>query len=106
MTPPHSPSSNMTGSTDHSSADPDGLLGIKGSYSFRESTPLDAASNKAFFCQQENGELFLKVDHQYFYPRKWCDFVIYILVGISIQRIYFQEDLLKKDTSSSQNVLQ
>ena len=36
--------------TDPSSPDPDGLLEIKCPNSFRESTLLDAASNKAFFC--------------------------------------------------------
>ena len=35
--------------TDSSSPDQDGLLETKFPYSFRESTPLDAASNKAFF---------------------------------------------------------
>ena len=78
----------------------DCLLEIKCPYKFRDITPVEAASQKGFFDQLDNGTVVLKRQHDYYFQvqgqmaicqQKWCDFVIYTSVGISVQRISFDQ---------------
>ena len=77
--------------TDPTSHDSNGLLEIKCPWKYHESTPIEAASNKGFYGRLEDGKLFLREQHQYYYQiqgqmaicsRKWCDFVIYTSTGL------------------------
>ena len=86
--------------SDPTSTNPNGLLEIKCPYQARNSTPFEAATQKGFFCNINNGTLVLKKTHHYYYQvqgqmaissRKWCDFVVYTTAGISIERIEFDE---------------
>lgn len=81
---------------------PYGFLEVKCPYSFRNMTPAEACGNSTFCSRLNNsGELELKETHQYYAQvqgqmaigeRMWCDFVIFTLKGISVQRIFFDQD--------------
>jgi hypothetical protein len=83
-----------------------GLVEIKCPSKFKMATPIEAASDTSFCCQlNQSGELELKKSHIYYYQvqgqmaisqRTWCDFVIWTLKGISVERIYFDEVLWKR----------
>ena len=66
--------------------------------------PVTAAKTlKTFFCKASvKGSLELKRRHDYFYQvqgtmaitgRSWCDFVVWLPQGMSVERIHFEEDL-------------
>lgn len=84
---------------------PWGLLEVKCPHSVRKKTPLQAAKEaKTFMCREENGLLYLNETHQYYYQvqgqlgiagAKWCDFVVYTMQGISIQRINYDAGFWK-----------
>ena len=89
---------------------PDGLVGDDGvlevkcpaSQAWRNSTPSDCCDDPNFYCAlNEKGDPTLKKTHKYYYQfqgqmaissRKWCDFVVWTLKGINIERIEFDED--------------
>ncbi|XP_060560650.1 uncharacterized protein LOC132720513 [Ruditapes philippinarum] len=76
-----------------------GLLEIKcpSSLSWRMKTPEECATDSKFFCVLRDGKVTLKQTHNYYYQvqgqlgisgRKWCDFVVWTCVGISVERIF------------------
>ena len=76
-----------------------GLLEIKCPYSKRDETPEAACQDVHFFCALENSEVMLKQSHPYFHQVQlqlyvasdsaaWCDFCIYTCKGISVERIF------------------
>ena len=82
--------------------EPYGFLEVKCPYSVRNMTPTEAASGNGF-CSRLNSsrQLELKQNHQYYAQvqgqmalgeRNWCDFVIFTLKGISVQRISFDQE--------------
>ncbi|XP_052759884.1 uncharacterized protein LOC128246165 [Mya arenaria] len=84
-----------------------GLVEIKcpASKKWRMQTPEECCEDNDFFCQLENGKVLLKETHKYYYQvqgqmgitgRKWCDFVVWTCVGLSIQRIAFCESFWLK----------
>ena len=93
---------------------PYGFLEIKCPHSHRDKTVIEACYYPSFFCclQEEGGKAIpiLKRNHPYFAQiqgqmaigeRKWCDFVVYTLQGVSVERIHFdalywQAELLPK----------
>ena len=99
---------------DPSVDEPYGFLEVKCPHSHRDKTPFEACSNATFCCSvQKRGDVdvpILKLNHPYYAQvlgqmaiggRKWCDFVIFTLRGISVERIYFdpvywQTNLLPK----------
>ena len=79
---------------------PFGLVEVKCPETKFRVTPLDACSDGAFYCENVEGKPKLKKKHQYYYQvpgqmgatkADWCDFVIYTLVGMSIERIKFDD---------------
>ena len=92
---------------------PFGFLEIKCPYSQRNVTPVDACLSSGFCCTATNGQLTLRRNHTYFAQvqgqmavgeRPWCDFVICTTLGVSVQRITFDQNywdtlLLPKLTS-------
>ena len=89
---------------DPEASEPYGFLEIKCPYSHRDKTPLEACSDASFCCQvQGEGGTHvpvLKRNHPYYAQvqghmaigeRMWCDFVVYTLQGISVQRIAFDK---------------
>jgi hypothetical protein len=98
--------------------EPFGFLEIKCPYSARNLTPAEACAKSGFCCRlTSTGQLELKETHQYYAQvqgqmalgeRPWCDFVLFTLKGISVQRICFNETywttkLLPKLTSFYDN---
>ncbi|XP_071087830.1 uncharacterized protein [Haliotis cracherodii] len=78
-----------------------GLVEIKCPSVFRDLTPEEAASNTNFFCHIVDNNVTLKENHAYYFQvqgqmaltkRTWCDFVVWTLKGISIERITFDEN--------------
>jgi len=77
-----------------------GLLEIKcpAAMKWRMSTPEECCADKSFFCSLNNGVVTLRHDHKYYYQvqgqmgvsgRRWCDFVVWTCMGISVERIEF-----------------
>ena len=80
-----------------------GLAEVKSPHSCRHMSPVDAAKSTNFSSTVEvdsSGEQNLKLKRTYIYfshiqgqmaitERSWCDFVIYIEKGISVERIPF-----------------
>lgn len=65
--------------------------------------PIDCAKDADFYCEinPTTNMCKLKVHHKYYYQvqgqmaltgKKWCDFVVWTLAGISIERIAFNEE--------------
>ena len=85
---------------------PYGFLEIKCPYSARDKTPLEAAAESTFYCSiGSDGNLVLKKIHSYYSQiqgqmaigqRTWCDFVVYTLKGLSIQRIPFDNVISRR----------
>ena len=82
---------------------PYGFLEVKCLYSSKDLTPAEACKKSDFFCTyyQATNQLKLKKSHKYFAQiqgqmaigeRQWCDFVVYTLKGISVERINFDDD--------------
>ena len=82
-----------------------GLLEVKCPSVHRNDTPAQACEDKSFFCEAVNGTVTLKRNHNYFHQvqgqmgdsgRKWCDFVVWTLKGMSVERIKFDEQLWER----------
>ena len=79
-----------------------GYLEVKCPYATRNLTPVEACGKNGFFCEVDaTGQLKLKQSSPYFSQvqgqmaiggRPWCDFVVFTLKGISVQRIPFDKD--------------
>ncbi|KAK7502268.1 hypothetical protein BaRGS_00006632 [Batillaria attramentaria] len=78
----------------------DGVLEVKCPSSHKDLTPEEACNDKKFFCELVNGSVHLKKGYNYYYQvqgqmgisgRTWCDFVVWTLKGMSIERIAFDE---------------
>ena len=98
--------------------EPYGYLEVKCPFSVKSLTPVQACDRSGFCCRLSNtGHLELKQSHQYYAQvqgqmaigeRPWCDFIIYTLKGISVQRItfnqsYWKDKLLPKLTAFYDN---
>ncbi|XP_070202256.1 uncharacterized protein [Littorina saxatilis] len=79
-----------------------GLLEVKCPSVHRNKTPEEACSDSDFCCQLIDGQVRLKENHNYFFQvqgqmgvsgKLWCDFVIWTLKGMSVERIPFQPDV-------------
>ena len=75
-----------------------GLVEIKCPHTKFHVTPLEACSDASFCCEEVNGMPKLKQHHEYYYQvqgqmgatkAKWCDFVVYTNIGMSIERVSF-----------------
>ena len=75
-----------------------GLLEVKCPYSMAEKTPEDMCKDDHFYCRIINGSLQLDKNHQYYHQvqlqlyvasdrAKWCDFCVFTLKGVCVQRI-------------------
>ncbi len=83
------------------SMQPYGFLEVKCPYSARNLTPTEACGVNGFYCRLNSvGQLELKENHNYYAQvqgqmaigeRPWCDFVVFTLKGISIQRIPYNQ---------------
>ena len=91
---------------DPSNPNPFGLAEVKCPYSCRSLTPEESCSRPSFFCtlDQATSKLKLKRSHPYYCQvqgqmaitkRQWCDFIVFTLKGISIERINFDPDFWK-----------
>ena len=74
-----------------------GILEVKCPYTERDNTVENACLNPTFCCDINQGNLRLKVEHNYYHQvqlqlyvtgTKWCDFCVFMIKGIGIQRIY------------------
>lgn len=74
-----------------------GLIEIKCPHNVEDKKPEELASSKLFCSKLVDGKLRLKSSHNYFYQvqgqlaitrMEWCDFVIWTESGISIEKIY------------------
>ena len=63
-------------------------------------TPLDACADPKFFWERVGDQCCLKTNHEYYAQVQgqmvitgaaWCDFAVYTLKGMSIQRIKFNQ---------------
>ena len=78
-----------------------GLIEIKGPYSCRNLTVLEACCSqqvKTFCCELVNDEIHLKRNHDYYCQiqgamaitnMKWCDFIIWTKKYMNIERVKF-----------------
>ena len=101
---------------------PLGFLEVKCPYSQRNSTPENSCSSPGFCCTLEAGAdgskyVKLKRKHSHFSQmqgqmgsgdRQWCDFVVFTLKGISMERValdqnFWREILLPKLTMFYKN---
>ena len=85
---------------------PFGFLEVKCPYSCRNISPAEACATPGFYCKLEsnpNGSQYLSLsrNHAYFAQvqgqmaignRPWCDFIVYTLKGLSINRIKFDNE--------------
>ncbi len=99
------------------SQEPFGFLEVKCPYTSRDVTPIEACNKSGFYCKASDGKLILKESHIYYAQvqgqmalgeRPWCDFVVYTMKGISVQRIpfdpaYWRNKLLPKLNSFYNN---
>lgn len=76
-----------------------GLLEVKCPSVHKNKTPEEACSDSDFCCQLIDGQVRLKENHNYFFQvqgqmgvsgKMWCDFVIWTLKGMSVERITFR----------------
>ena len=79
-----------------------GLLEVKCPFAHRFETAEEACADDTFCCDIVNGEVKLKRKHKYYLQvqgqmavtgKKWCDFVIWTLKGMSVERIFFDSEL-------------
>lgn len=90
--------------------EPNGLLEVKCPYTQRDKKPVNACSDSNFYCELVDSEVRLKKRHAYYHQvqlqlyvagdlYKWCDFVVYTSKGVSVQRI-FPDNQWQKDSIS------
>lgn len=81
---------------DFGCSQPFGILEVKCPSTKSAVTPLDACADPKFFCEQAGDQCYLKTNHEYYAQVQgqtpitgaaYCDFVVYTLKGMSIQRI-------------------
>ena len=78
---------------------PFGFIEVRCPHSVRNISPTEACTTAGFCCALDTtGQLRLKENHQYYaqvqgqmalVERPWCDFVVFTMKGISVQRIPF-----------------
>ena len=81
---------------------PYGFLEVKCPYSHREKTPVEACATSGFCCVVDStGQLRLRDNYKYYAQvqgqmaigeRPWCDFVVFTMKGLSVERISFNLD--------------
>lgn len=74
----------------------EGLIEIKCPYKHRDKRPHDISDSKFYLKQDEDGEVFLQHNHEYFYQvqgqlaiceKEYCDFICWTPEGIHVERI-------------------
>ena len=84
---------------------PVGTLEIKCPYTQRNKTIVDACKKSNFPCEAEEDSVHLKTNHDYYYQVQgqlailnltWCDFVVWTVRDMHIERIYFNEKFWKE----------
>ena len=95
-----SPDGKVIDHTAESNEDKFGLLEIKCPSSKFSVTPEDSCSDTSFYLEMKGSQPKLKTNHVYhdqvqgqmgITGAKWCDFVVYTSVGMSIERIPFNQ---------------
>ena len=83
-----------------------GLGEIKCPYSKRNETIDEACEDKTFFLANVDGKVLLKTNHKYYFQvqgtlgilqLKWSDFVVYTKKDLHVERIFFDNELWKKN---------
>ena len=87
-----------------------GLLEIKIPYSARAITPEQACLTLPnFFCCLNDGKITLKPNLDYYFQvqgqmgvtdMEWCDFVVWTLLGVSVERIVFDDRMWQNTTGA------
>ena len=81
---------------------PLGLVEVKCPYKWRETSVSHACTDPTFCCEEKDGQIVLKRKHVYYFQiqgqlgvtkRKWCDFVIWTMKDLHIERIEADEEL-------------
>ena len=79
---------------------PFGKLEVKCPSKKSSVTPLDACADPKFFCERVGDQCCLKTNHEYYAQVQgqmvitgaaWCDFAVYTLKGMSMQRTKFDQ---------------
>ncbi|ESO88647.1 hypothetical protein LOTGIDRAFT_165431 [Lottia gigantea] len=77
-----------------------GVLEVKCPFKWRFSKIVDACTDSQFCCEMNKDKVILKRSHNYYYQVQaqmaltnslWCDFVVWTLCDISIERIAFNK---------------
>ena len=78
-----------------------GIAEYKCPYTARDLTPQEACTRiPAFFCSLQDQNITLSRKHNYYFQvqgalavtqRKWCDFIVWTPMGLSIERIKFDQ---------------
>lgn len=93
---------------DPSEQQPFGVVEIKCPFTCRNVTPVQACSMKNFYCTLDSthNKLLLNHNHNYYCQiqgqmaisgRLWCDFVVYTLKGLSVERINFDSSFWENE---------
>ena len=81
----------------------EGIAEFKCPFSKRNIAPQDACEDESFYCIYQNGSFCLKRNHHYYHQVQlqlyvgmdlysWCDFCVFTLKGIEVERIYLDID--------------
>ena len=82
---------------------PEGIAEFKCTFSKKDVTPREACEDESFYCTYQEGSFILKRNHHYYHQVQlqlyvgidlysWCDFCVFILKGIEVERIYLDVD--------------
>ena len=83
-----------------------GVVEIKCPYKWRNRTPEDCATERDFCSSVVNGQMKLKLTHNYMYQVmgqmvvlgvQWADFVVWTKRGINVERITFDQDFWQQN---------
>ena len=82
---------------------PEGIAEYKCPFSKKDVTPREACEDESFYCTYLGGSFHLKRNHHYYHQVQlqlyvgmdlygWCDFCVFTLKGIEVERIYLDVD--------------
>lgn len=86
---------------------PNGIAEFKCPFSKKDESVHNACSDQHFYCTMVDGKLHLKRDHPYYHQVQlqlyvcmdmcdWCDFCVYTLKGVAIERIFLDTEWCDK----------
>ena len=81
----------------------DGIAEFKCPFTKKDLSPFDACQDPTFYCTMSNNQLHLNRNHHYYHQVQlqlfvcmdmcqWCDFCIYTLKGVAVERIWLDTD--------------